>query len=209
MDWRYKHFNQEAVFNASIQEVLEAGRAVVTEAFGPVEETREGFTASGRSGWHNATAEFQAESAASGTRLTVELQVERATMRGYMLFDMGGYYNVQIDKWFAGIAQRLGQAGQNALVSKTTTDYRVRQGCLAGCLVWLFAAACLGGAGYVLDRAIFPQFSESIGGPFSLATSALALAAGIVAYVVLAYPENQISRFIRERLPGAKKDREE
>src|SRR5215813_1046817 len=116
MDWKYKHFNHEAVFGALGGSVLEAARAVVAESLGSIEDTSDGFIARGSSAWHNEIATFHITPAPEGTRLVVELLVERAAMRGYMLFDVGGYYNIQIDKWFMGIAQRLGSADEQILV---------------------------------------------------------------------------------------------
>ncbi len=200
MDWKYKHFHEQAVFNAPIQTVLEAARTAVSEAFGQAQDTPDGFVANGRSGWRDATATFHAASVASGTQLSVELVVERSTMRGYMLWDVGGYYNVQIDKWFARIAERLSSAGEQPLVSKSTLNYRVRQGCLAGCMVWLVAVLCLSTIGTVLDRAVYPQSSQSsFGGPFTAAASALALLVGIAAYLLVADPKGPVARFIRAR----------
>src|SRR5215510_15976395 len=120
MDWKYKHFNHEAVFGALGGSVLEAARAVVAESLGSIEDTADGFIARGDSSWHAAIATIHITPAPEGTRLTVELLVERAAMRGYMLVDVGGYYNIQIDKWFKGIAQRLGNDNEQILVSKTT-----------------------------------------------------------------------------------------
>ena len=39
----------------------------------------------------------------------MELLVERAGWRGFMLFDVGGYYNIQIRKWLDGIQWSLHQ----------------------------------------------------------------------------------------------------
>ncbi len=203
MDWKYKHFKEQAVFSAPISSVLDAARLVVGESFGQVEDTADGLVARGRSGWHNAVATFRVASVATGTQLSVELLVERSTMRGYMLFDVGGYYNAQIDKWFTGVSQRLASSGDQALVRKSTMSYRVRQGCLAGCLVWLIAVLCLGVAGTALDRAMFPQSSQSIGGPFSLAASTLALLIGVGAFAYVGYPAGPIARFFRERFNRA------
>ena len=41
--------------------------------------------------------------------MAVELLVERAGWRGFMLFDVGGYYNIQIRKWLDGIQWSLHQ----------------------------------------------------------------------------------------------------
>jgi hypothetical protein len=200
MDWKYKHFNQEAIFNAPIQSLLEVARAVVAEAFGEIEDTPDGFIARGHSAWHAASATFHVASAPAGTRLTVELLVERASGRGYMLVDVGGYYNAQIDKWFAHISERLGAAGEQALISKSTSGFRIQRGCLAGCLAWLVAGACLGLGATALDRALSPQSSGSFPGPFSIAASLGALLAGGIAFLYVAYPDGPTSKFIKERL---------
>ena len=202
MDWKYKHFNEEAVFNAPIQSVLDAARAVVGESFGDIEETTDGFIARGRSAWYASTAmaTFRVASAAAGTQLAVELLAERASGRGYMLFDVGGYYNAQMDKWFARISERLGASGEQTLVSKTTSSYRIQQGCLAGCIVWLFLVVFLGVGAAALDRAVFGQSPASFQGPFSVAASIVALLAGVVAFLYVVYPEGPTSKFIRARL---------
>jgi hypothetical protein len=41
--------------------------------------------------------------------VAIELLVERAGWRGFMLFDVGGYYNIQIRKWLDGIQWSLHQ----------------------------------------------------------------------------------------------------
>src|SRR5436190_3425679 len=131
MDWHNKHFTQEAVYSASRGTVLEAARAVVADSFGAAEDTPEGFTARGRSGWHAAMAKFRVEPAAEGTKVVVELLVARAAMRGFMLADVGGFYDGQIRKWLSGIGQRLGQPPVS--ISRPSVGH----GCLAGCLVYL------------------------------------------------------------------------
>ena len=200
MDWKYKHFNQEAIFKASRQSVLEAARAVVAESLGGIEDTTDGFVARGYSAWHAARATFRITPTPNGTKVAVALLVERAAMRGYMLFDVGGYYNGQIDKWFSGISQRLGGAQEQILVSKTTSNLKVRQGWLTGCLVYLIAGACLGIFAIPLDRALFPQSSGSIQGPFGIVASLIGFLAGVVAFLYVMYPDASASKFIRERL---------
>lgn len=49
MDWKYKHFNQEAIFIASVESVLQAARAVMAESLGGIEDTSDGFVARGHS----------------------------------------------------------------------------------------------------------------------------------------------------------------
>jgi hypothetical protein len=200
MDWKYKHFNQQAVFNASVQSVLEEARAVMAESLGGIEDTTDGFVARGHSWFHGAIATFRITPTPNGTHVAVELLVERAAMRGYMLFDVGGYYNGQIDKWFSGISQRLRGTQEQVLVGKTTSSLKVRQGCLAGCLVYLVVGSCLGIIAAALDRAQFPQSSGSIQGPFSVVATSIGFLAGVGAFLYVMYPDAPASQIIRERL---------
>jgi hypothetical protein len=110
MDWKYKHFHQERVYAAPREEVSEAARTFMAESLGwPVTNTPDGLTAQGNSFSHRAIANLQFQSISNGTRVTAELLVERAGWRGYMLFDVGGYYNIQIRKWLDGIQWSLHQ----------------------------------------------------------------------------------------------------
>ncbi len=200
MDWNYKHFNKEAVFMASVQSVLEAARAVVAESLEVIEDKPDGFVARGRSGWHAEDVTFRVTPAPNGTQVAVELLVKRTAMGGYMLADIGGYYNGQIDKWFLGIAQRLGSAHEQILVSKTTSSVKVMRGCLAGFLACLIVGACLGSVAIPLDLSVFPQSSGPFQGPFSLIASIIGFVAFVAAFVYAAYPEAAASKAIRERL---------
>ncbi len=110
MDWKYKHFHQERVFPAPRDVVTEAARAFMGESLGwKITETPDGFTAQGSSFSHGAIAHLHIQSAGNGTKVAVELLVERAGWRGFMLFDVGGYYNIQIRKWLDGIQWSLHQ----------------------------------------------------------------------------------------------------
>ena len=200
MDWKFKHFNQEAVFKASPESVLEAARAVVAESLEGIENTTEGFIARGYSAWRAAIATFRIMPAPEGTKLTVELLVERAALRGYMLFDVGSYYNGQIDKWFSGISQRLGEIPEQILVRKTTSNIRVQRGCLMGCLVYLLVGTCLAILAIPLDRALFRGASGATLGPFGVVASALGLLAGVAAFLYVTNPDAPASKFVRERL---------
>ena len=196
MDLQFKHFTQEAVYSASRDSLLEAARAVVAESFGPAEDTPEGFTAHGRSGWHSATAKFRAEPAPEGTKLAVELQVSRATMRGYMLADVGGYYDGQLRRWLTGIGRRLGQPP----VSMSRPS--VGHGCLAGCLVYLVLGTALVFLAAPLDRLVLLPRSMPLPGPAMLLASVIAFLAGIVTFLYVRFPEAPIWNGVRERLPG-------
>ena len=110
MDWKYKHFYQERVFPASRDVVTDAARTFMTESLGwKITDTPEGFTAEGYSFSHRAIANLNFRTVADGTRVAIELRVERAGWRGYMLFDVGGYYNIQIRKWLDGIQWSIHQ----------------------------------------------------------------------------------------------------
>jgi hypothetical protein len=201
MDWKYKHFNRDATFNALPGSVLEAARAAVAESLGGIADTADGFIARGHGAWNAEIATFRFTPAAEGTKVTVELLVERAAGRSFMLFDVGGYYNGQIDKWFSGIALRLGGAHEPVLVSKTTSNSKVWRGCLTGCLVYLIAASCLGIVAVLIDYAQFSQTSGLIPTPvISVVASLIGFIAGVVAFLYVLYPDAPASKFIRQRL---------
>jgi len=116
MDWKYKHFHQERAFPASRDVVFEAARTFMAESLGwQVTDTPDGFTAQGYSFTHHAIANLHIQSATggaaseSGTRVAVELLVERAGWRGFMLVDVGGYCNIQVRKWLDGMQWSLQQ----------------------------------------------------------------------------------------------------
>ncbi|MDQ6651906.1 MAG: hypothetical protein M3Y84_04090 [Acidobacteriota bacterium] len=110
MDWKYKHFHQERIFPASRDLVFEAARTFMADSLGwEIADTPDGFTAQGYSFTHRAIANLHIESAADGTKVAIELLVERAGWRGFMLVDVGGYYNIQIRKWLDGIQWSLHQ----------------------------------------------------------------------------------------------------
>jgi hypothetical protein len=154
MDWKYKHFNQERVFPASRDLVFEAARTFMAESLGwDVTDTPDGFAAQGYSFTHHAIANFHIQSAAveasaeSGTRVAVELLVERAGWRGFMLVDVGGYYNIQVRKWLDGVQWSLQQKltgthdeSTNPLVlaQKKPSAYIFN-----GCLVFIIASFAL------------------------------------------------------------------
>lgn len=199
MDWKYKHFNQQATFRAPRERVLQAAHLVIAESMGGIEDTADGFVARGYGAWHPEIATFHFTSASDGTQAAVELLVQRRAMRGYMLWDVGGYYNGQIDKWFSAISRRLGGGEEQVLVNKTTSGLKLQRGLLAGCLVYLVAATCLATLAVPLDRLVFPG-SASTAGPLAILGSVIGLVAGVVAYLYVAKPETSVSKFIRTRL---------
>src|SRR6185437_2224802 len=110
MDWKYKHFHQQRSFSTSAADVSTAARLVMTESLGwELKETPDGFTAQGYSFGHAAIANLHIRSEAGGATVYVELLVARAGLAGFMLFDVGGYYNIQIGHWLDGIQGVLHQ----------------------------------------------------------------------------------------------------
>ena len=116
MDWKYKHFHQERVFPAPRDLVTEAALTFMADSLGwQITNTTDGFTAEGYSFSHRASANLRIQTAAgpasseSGTKVAIELLVERSGWRGFMLFDVGGYYNIQIRKWLDGIQWSIHQ----------------------------------------------------------------------------------------------------
>src|SRR2546426_4673864 len=81
MDWKNKHFDREAVFQARRDLVFEAARSFAAESLvgWQITDTAEGFEARGLSASHEATAKFQIEPAPGGTKVAVKLLVERAS----------------------------------------------------------------------------------------------------------------------------------
>jgi len=110
MDWKYKHFHQERVFAAPREDVTDAARAFMAESLRwKITDTADGFTAEGYSFTHPAIENFNFKTVSGGTNVAVELLVERAGWRGFMLFEVGGYYSIQIRKWLDGIQWSLHQ----------------------------------------------------------------------------------------------------
>src|ERR1700704_6855161 len=153
MDWKYKHFHQERIFAAPRDLVFEAARTFMGESLGwQITDTTDGFTAQGYSFSHRAIANLRIQSAAGGasdseTRVAVELLVERAGWRGFMLFDVGGYYNIQIRKWFDGIQWSLHQKLTGSH-DETTNPLVLAQNkpaayILNGCLVFIVVTFAL------------------------------------------------------------------
>lgn len=139
MDFKYKHFRQRRLYPASREDVFDRARAVMAESVGwaIADETLEGFTAQGSSFGHAGIANIQIHSTGAGTLVDVELRVERAGFSGFMLFDVGGYYNIQIRKWLDAIQaathqQATGQASSSAppLQPPNKSAARIFHGCL-------------------------------------------------------------------------------
>ncbi len=200
MDWKYKHFIQQAVFKSSPSSLLEAARAVAVKWAGAMEDTSDGFVARGSIALHNSIATFRITPVPEGTRLAVELLVERASTWGYALFDVGEYYNGQIDKWFLSISKQLGSVQEQILVSKTTSGLRVQRGCLIGCLVDLIVGTCLVLLAILLDHMLFPQSTGMYENLLSTIASFIGFLAGITAFLFVLNPDAPVWKFITERL---------
>jgi hypothetical protein len=110
MDWKYKHFQQERTFAAPRDVVFDAARKFMSESLGwKIQETAEGFAAEGYSFYDAATANFRFAPNGQDTRVVVDLKVARAGGAGFMLFDVGGYYSIQIRKWLDGVQATIHQ----------------------------------------------------------------------------------------------------
>lgn len=190
MDWKNKSFDREAVFAAERELVTEAARSFAAESLAgwQTTDTPDGLEARGYSASHAATAKFRIEPAPFGTKVVVTLLVERAGPLGFMLFDIGGYYDRQLRKWLEGIQWGLHrrltsapvqasseQAGQ--ATSKATGAGRFYIGCIVALLVLPVFLICtsafiglLTGHLYLLGRR-----GETINGPWARITSGIIL----------------------------------
>jgi hypothetical protein len=144
MDWKYKHFHQERVFPAPRDVVTEAARTFMQESLGwQITESPDGFTAEGVSFSHKAIAHLQFQSIGDGTRMAIELLVERAGWRGYMLFDVGGYYNIQIRKWLDGVQwsihQKLTGTRDESTNPRVLAEKKPAAYIFNGCLMFIVA----------------------------------------------------------------------
>jgi len=111
MDWKYKHFHQARDFAATADAVDVAARTFFIEQLGwQISDSADGFVARGYSFAHQAIADVHRQSMTDGTRVTIELKVQRASALGFMLFDVGGYYSIQMRTWLDGIEWSIGQA---------------------------------------------------------------------------------------------------
>ncbi len=108
MDWKYKHFHQERTFEAPRDLVAEAARKYFVESLGwQITKEADGFNAEGYGFSHKCIARLQFPSDANATKVVIDLSVSRAGGRGFMLFDVGGYYNIQMRHWLDGTQANL------------------------------------------------------------------------------------------------------
>jgi hypothetical protein len=138
MNWKYKHFHQARTLAASPEVVVEAARRFMSDSLGcKVSDTADGLRAEGYGFSHATICDLHIHSLGSGTKLEVELMVERAGPTGFMLFDVGGYYSIQIRKWLDGIQSGIHQTGAGApqqaappIPIANKTGARIFNGCL-------------------------------------------------------------------------------
>ena len=159
MDWKYKHFHQERNFAAPRDAVIDAARKYFVESLGwQINEDEEGFGAEGYSFSHKCIAKLRFLSDASATKVVVDLAANRAGGRGFMLFDVGGYYNIQIRHWLDGTQANLQAqlSPQSATYSNPAPSSSTNRGTACvfnGCIGFIVAMFAL----YVLVT-----FSEAI-----------------------------------------------
>ena len=150
MDWRYAHFQLQQVFSEPRDAVRAAARGYMVETLGwDVADTSEGFEAKGMSFMRAATARFRFTEASAGTVVTVELQVERASSLGFMLFDIGGYYAGQARIWLDGIGDSLAGKGPSP-----ASQRRAAHAHLFDTVVLVLIAILA--LGFVLNFVVFP-----------------------------------------------------
>jgi hypothetical protein len=142
MDFKYKHFRQQRLYPAPPEEVFDRARAVIVESVGwnVGNETSDGFTAAGTSFGHAGIADVRIRSSAGGTIVDVQLRVERAGFSGSMLFDVGGYYNIQLRKWLDAIQVSLHQqaTGQAPTTAAPLQSRNKATACaFNGCLIFI------------------------------------------------------------------------
>jgi hypothetical protein len=146
MSWTKKQFHSEATFQAPRHEVAEAARAVMAALVEHwrVEDTSDGFQASGYSGAHKATANFHVVPWSGGAKVTVDLLVDRFSSTGFMIFDVGGYYNRQLRKWLQAIQWELHNQGASQAAPEQLAQKRSATACVAnGCLLLIVAVFVL------------------------------------------------------------------
>lgn len=198
MGWKNKHFDREAVFQEQPRLVFEAARSFAAESLAGwrITDTADGFEARGNSASHSATAKFRVEPTPSGTKVAVTLLVERAGLLGFMLYDIGGYYDGQIRKWLEGIQRRLHQGATSATrqdslqqerraIPKATGTRPLYVGCMVALLVFPFLLFCVTSViGLITGHLyLFGRRGETINGPLARIISGIFLA--VVVLIVL------------------------
>lgn len=194
MDWKYSHFRRAQRFAQPPEAVLAAARALVADELAwRVTDTPNGFEAQGSSFLHAATARFQIMEADAGATLTIELQVERLSTWGYMLVDIGGYYDGRLRTWFEAIDDRLAGRTPSPVGLRRTAAGRVFSGVILASLcimaLWFVAAfVVLPAIGLVTGVLYVPPGRGSgadltLHGPWARIVSAAILGVdGLIAY---------------------------
>ena len=143
MDWKYKHFHQERTLQSSRDAVVDATRRYMGESLAwKVNETADGLRAEGQSFSHAAIVNFRIQSVGAETKIGVDLMVERAGPTGFMLFDVGGYYSIQIRKWLDGIQCSIRQQATGTTQSSAPpvpVENKTGARFFNGCLLFSFA----------------------------------------------------------------------
>lgn len=193
MDWRYQQFEREAVFPEERERVLEGTRAFVTTSLAgwQVTDTADGIQITGQCGGHRAKGIFRIETVSGGTKVIIALLVERAGPLGFLLFDVGGYYNGQMFHWLEGIQRQLlrarsdfaaqgvaAPAAQPPLLPKASSRLA---NCFAGCaLLSVFCLVAFYGITAVVGLvtghySLFGRHGETLHGPWARIFSAFIL----------------------------------
>jgi hypothetical protein len=190
MDWKNKHFDREAVFQARRELVSEAARSFAAESLAgwQITDTADGFEARGSSASHTATAKFRIESAPFGTRVAVTLLVERAGPLGFMLFDVGGFYDGQTRKWLEGIQwnlhQRLTSTTEHGghAIPKATGARPLYAGCLIALFVFPLFIFCVSAVVGLLTGHLYllGRRGETIHGLWARISSGIILTIAVV-----------------------------
>jgi hypothetical protein len=111
MSWNYMESRCEGLYQAPCEAVIEAAEWFFTQSIRwQVTVTQEGFEARGRFGFEmwfgDAIAYFRVRSEPAGTRVVIDLQVERGR-GGSGEFDPFGYYDFLVFKWLHQIEALL------------------------------------------------------------------------------------------------------
>ena len=192
MNWRHKHFFGEQTYTQPRDQVLKEARAFMAEAARwKIEETDEGFIASGIDFGHVANATFQLTPSDDAIRLNVDLAVKRRGIEGFMLFDIGGYYGGEIRHWLQGIGDRLdGRVG--ALAPHCAPRARARMfGCLVGfgvvaaslLLLWTFVLGPIIGLAFGVLVLLGRNGDSTLHGTWARGVSAAIIAVDVLFYL--------------------------
>ena len=102
-------FHGDRVVSAAPDAAREAVKAMAAEELSgfALRETPDGWTGSGILGLHQTDAALTIEPSGTGAKVTIELSVLRSSSTGgYMLYDLGSFYDRHIRKWLADVESR-------------------------------------------------------------------------------------------------------